>query len=66
MTVRVRRVQIPALGTLGYGFGADVETGREVSFCGDHRPMRGLAEVLQLTTEMPLVEIEPWQVLTGL
>jgi len=63
MKVRVRRIQVPALSTIGYGYGTDVETGEEIRFCGDHRPMRDLGEAMHGAEEPPLAEIESWQVL---
>jgi hypothetical protein len=65
MRVRVFRVSIPALSTIGYGYGINVETGAEVHFCGDHRPVRNLGEALRFATEPPEVEIESWQILRG-
>ena len=63
MKVRVRRIQIPALSTIGYGYGTDVETGEQIRFCGDRRPMRDLGEALRVAEVMPTAEIEPWQLL---
>lgn len=45
MTVYVERVSIPAMSTIGFGYGRD-ENGCEVTFYGDHRPMRELGEAL--------------------
>lgn len=51
------------MSTIGYGYGFNVETGAEIRFCGDHRPLRNLGEALRSATEPPEVEIEPWQIL---
>lgn len=63
MRVCVRRIQIPAFSTLGYGYGVEIETGSEVCFCGDHRPMRELGQMLTLAGESPVAIIESWQVI---
>jgi hypothetical protein len=63
MRVRVFKVTIPAMSTVGYGYGIDVETGAVVCFCGDHRPLRNLGEALRSSTESPEIEIASWQVL---
>lgn len=63
MRVRVFRVSIPAVSTIGYGQGIDIETGDEIRFCGDHRPLRDLGEALRSASEPPEVEVEPWQIL---
>jgi hypothetical protein len=63
MRVRVFRVSIPALSTIGYGCGTNVETGADVCFCGDHRPLRNFGEALRLASEPLEIEIEPWQIL---
>lgn len=63
MRVRVFRVSIPAMNTIGYGFGINVETGGGIRFCGDHRPLRNLGEALRSASEPPEAEVEPWQIL---
>lgn len=63
--IRVHRVNIPAMSSIGYGEGKDDETGETVNFIGDHRPMRELGERIRVATseeELPLVEPEDWQV----
>lgn len=64
MTVTVSRISIPAMSTIGYGYGTD-EDGNEVRFIGDHRPMRHIGEAMQHTTsDDPItVELEDWQVM---
>lgn len=65
MIVQVTRVHIPAMSTIGYGYGTDVDTGAEVEFVGDHRPMRELGQLVALAArlgeEPPTTEIEDWQ-----
>ena len=51
------------MSTIGYGQGIEIETGEEIRFCGDHRPLRGLGEALRYASEPPEVEIESWQIL---
>ena len=51
------------MSTIGYGYGTDVETGAEIQFCGDHRPLRILGEALRGASQPPVVEIESWQIL---
>ena len=63
MRVRVFSVHIPALSTLGFGYGIDVQTGEEIRFCGDHRSLRNLGETLRSASEPPEAEVEPWQIL---
>lgn len=63
--VRVTRVQIPAFSTIGYGEGIDTETGKPVSFAGDHRPMRDVGAaiaVAETEDELPVVDLDEWQV----
>jgi len=62
MRVQVFRVSIPAMSTIGYGQGIEIETGEEIRFCGDHRHMRDLVEALRYASEPPEAEIDPWQV----
>ena len=63
MRVRVLRVSIPAMSTIGYGQGIMIETGEEIRFCGDHRPLRDLGEALRSASEPPVAEVEHWQIL---
>ena len=63
MRVRVFSVNIPAISTIGYARGIEIETGEEIYFCGDHRPLRNLGEALRYASEPPEVEIQSWQVL---
>jgi hypothetical protein len=63
MRVRVVRVSVPAMSTIGCAQGIDFETGEEVRFCGDHRPLRDLGEALRSASEPLVAEIEHWQVL---
>lgn len=66
MSVRVFHVNIPALSTVGTAAGHDVETGKLVKFAGDHRPLREIGEVIEQATDdddLPVVEVEEWQVL---
>jgi len=52
-------VSVPAMSTIGYGEGIETETGEEIRFCGDHRPLRDLGEALRYASEPP----ESWQIL---
>ena len=61
MRVRVFMVSVPAMSTIGYGEGIETETGEEIRFCGDHRPLRDLGNALRYASEPPEVEIESWQ-----
>jgi len=63
MKVRVVRVSVLAMSTIGYGQGTAIETGQEIRFCGDHRPLRDLGEALRSASEPPVAEVEPWQIL---
>ena len=63
MRVRVFRVSIPAMCTIGYGYGIEIQTGQEIRFCGDHRPLRVLGEALRSASEPVQAEIESWQLL---
>ena len=63
MNVRVFRIRIPAESTIGYGYGVEVESGDEIRFCGDHRAIRHVGEILRYASELPEVFIEPWQIL---
>ena len=67
MRVRVTRVSIPSMSTIGYGWGTDTTTGKPVKFAGDHRPMRHLGEAIvearAAHADAPVVELEDWQIL---
>jgi hypothetical protein len=63
MRVRVFSVSVPVLSTIGYGQGIAIESGKEIRFCGDHRPLRDICEALRSASEPPVAEIEHWQVL---
>jgi hypothetical protein len=63
MNVRVFSVSIPAMSTIGYGQGIKFETGEEIRFCADQRPLRDLGEALRNASEPPVAEIERWQIL---
>jgi hypothetical protein len=63
MRVRVFSVSVPALSTIGCGQGVEIESGKEICFCGDHRPLRDLGEALRSASEPPVAEIEHWQIL---
>jgi hypothetical protein len=63
MRVRIFRVSIPAMSTIGFGFGTAIETGEEIRFCGDHRPLRDLGEALRSASEPLQAEVESWQIL---
>lgn len=65
MQVRVHAVHIGAMSTVGHGEGLNVEDGQEVSFVGDHRPMRHIGEAVeaaQSEDELPIVDLEDWQI----
>ncbi len=63
MRVTIKRIHIPAWSTIGYGYGTD-ENGKDVTFVGDHRPMRDLGAAMQRTTSHDPIEVdlEDWQV----
>jgi hypothetical protein len=63
MRVRVFSVSIPAMSTLGYGYGTEIETGEEIRFCGDHRSLRHLGEALRSASEPLQADVESWQIL---
>ena len=64
MTVTVFRIRIPAMSTLGYGYGTAPD-GQAVTFVGDHRPMRCLGQALGQATEPVVAEVEDWQIVEG-
>lgn len=45
MSITVHRVNIPAMSTIGYGWGTN-DAGEAVHFVGDHRPMRDIGEAI--------------------
>lgn len=61
--VKVYRVHIPPMSTMGTGYGID-EEGNHVTFGGDHRPMRYLGEAMagHSKDDPIVVELEDWQV----
>jgi hypothetical protein len=63
MIVTVHRISIPAMSTIGYGYGVDGE-GNKVTFLGDHRAMRDIGREMQHTTsdDPIVVDLEDWQV----
>ena len=63
MKLRVYSISIPAASTLGFGKGVDCETERSVDFCGDHRAMRDVGELLRISDSPVEVSIEDWQVI---
>jgi hypothetical protein len=60
--IKVVRVSIPRWSSVGYGWGTNEETGENVVFLGDHRPMRALGEALS-SGEPISVSIEAAQIL---
>jgi len=64
MRIRVQRVHIPALSTIGYGEGHDPAE-RRVRFVGDHRPMRELGRAVSTASEPVYAEVEDWQIVEG-
>ena len=58
----VTNVSIPAMSTIGYATGTDVETGKPVRIAGDHRPLHDLGEALAVAEEPIEVEYEDWQI----
>jgi hypothetical protein len=67
-TIKIYRVFVPAMSTIGYAWGKDIETGEAVKFAGDHRPMSHLCDALRAAAgndaEPPEVEVEGWQILS--
>lgn len=65
--VRVTRITVPAMSTIGYGYGTREDTGEQVTFTEGHRYMRHLGEELMARTretgELPTLEIEDWMLL---
>ena len=64
MRVWVLRVSVPAMSTMGYGWGEtiDGEPTQFVAFAGDHRPMRHLGEAIQSEGGV-IVDLDDWQIL---
>ena len=53
-------------GTIAIGTGTDVDTGEEIAFAGEPRPMRDVALAVaesQTEDDLPVVEVEEWQLL---
>jgi hypothetical protein len=63
MRVQLYRVHIPAMSTLGYGYGYDTASGAKVSFVGEHRSVRDLGEALRSGGGPVEVKVEDWQTL---
>lgn len=61
--VYIERVHIPAMSTIGYGYGK-TESGQEIEIAGDHRPMRYLGEALAGAGQPIPVEVEDWQIVS--
>lgn len=64
----MRRVKVDEVryagGTIATGFGVDLDTGKQVRFHGDWRPMLELQEAVQRAEgegDLPVCEVEPWQ-----
>lgn len=64
IVVMVDRVTIPAMSTVGYGFGT-TESGEPIQFVGDHRPMRELGIALREAQVPVVVSVEPWQIVSA-
>jgi hypothetical protein len=64
MRVIIYHVSIPAMSTVGFGYGFDAASGDEVHFVGDHRAMRGLGEALHSGAETVEVNVEDWQMIS--
>lgn len=65
--VTVSRITVPAMSTIGYGYGTDADTGEPVTFCEGHRYMRHLGEELQQavrdTGELQTITVDDWMLL---
>lgn len=66
MYVRVDRVVLEPMQTVGIGYGEFIDGVGKVEFGGDHRMMREIAEAVEAAwgevLDMPIAIIEPWQV----
>lgn len=62
MIVKVDHVHIPAMSTIGVAHGTNAN-GEQVSFVGDHRPMRALGAALEQTQEPIEVDAADDQIL---
>ena len=57
-------------GSTATATGVEVETGERITFAGDHRPMRDLADALSATPanaevkELPGAEVPGWAILS--
>lgn len=63
--ITVYRINIPAMSTIGHGYGKD-EEGKDIRFVGDHRPMRDIGEAIAAAKsedDLPQVEPEGYQVI---
>lgn len=63
MKIAVEHISIPAMSTVGIGYGT-TEDGRKVTFVGDQRPMRDLGRALAESREPLTAEIEEYQLLS--
>lgn len=64
MTVILESVSQPCGSAIALGHGIDPSTGNKVAFCGDHRPMRDLAERVHIGQAAPVfAEIDDWQLI---
>lgn len=61
MMLQLEHVLPRPYSTVWFGFGRDVETGRELWFASDWRPMRDLAEALAADEDPDIVvEVPAW------
>jgi hypothetical protein len=65
MLIHVDSIVLPAGSTIGYGTGVEDANGQPVTFCGEHRAMRHLGEVLAAGESGVEAEVEDWQLLGG-
>jgi hypothetical protein len=61
--IQLYHICIPAMSTIGYGYGVDIANGNRISFVGEHRPMRDLGEALRSGAGPIEVNVEDWQTL---
>ena len=62
MEVYVYSISVPAISTIGYGYGLNCKIEDQIYFSGDHRSMRDLGDLLGVADEPPVALIEPCQV----
>lgn len=62
MSITVSVTSVVPNGSIAIAFGTNVETGKKVSFGGDWRPLRDVAEAID-NGEYVEVEVEEWQLL---